>query len=283
LGKSTAPPSLRLAPDVPDLAALGAQALEDFLAEPPRVVTAARVRRAGAWWSVPLPGTPDEHGIQHEKPRGAGTGRVLVRAWNGGGLDRWRMRVTHPRSTSAAARHWNLTCHLQAHGVGAPRLVALGERGGESFVIVRALDDFTPPSKWLTSEREVRARRCGLRSLVLALDALLRSGAWLPGRSLDNVMIQTGADDCVAVQLVNLRGETELLRERGLVRVRLPVIAFTNFDGGRIYPKLSRDKRIEFLRASGGVVAANLSDRERMRVVRAALGELTHPNIDACR
>jgi hypothetical protein len=80
-----------------------------------------------------------------------------------------------------------------------------------------------------------------------------------------------------------LRGESELLRERGLVRARLPAIAFTNFDGGRVYSKLSRAKRLEFLRTLGRAAPESASDRERMRVLRAVLGELSRADLEACR
>lgn len=252
MSNSTARASLLLAPDVPDVAALGANAPDDFLSEPPKLVTADRARRDGAWWRIPLPGTPDENGVQRERPRGAGTGTLLVRSWRGSALERWRARVTAPCSSSLAARYWNLNCHLRAHGVGAPQLVAMGELGrSQSFVVVRALDGFAPLSQWRSSTLEADARERGERSLELAIDALARCGAWLPENALDNVLIQSDTTDCAAIQIANLQSERAVLGERGLERARLPAVAFTNFDGGSVRRALSQRERANLARKLG--------------------------------
>jgi hypothetical protein len=48
-------------------------------------------------------------------------------------------------------------------------------------------------------------------------------------------MLQARAsDDCVALQLTNLGSEQAILRERGLVRSRLPTIAFTQLRGASL-------------------------------------------------
>lgn len=242
------PPTIRFAPDVPSLDALGAGSLDDLFASPPRVLTGARVERVGETWRIPLPGTPDEHGLQHERPRGAGTGHVLLRQWQSGALELARARLTAPRSSSVAARHWNLTCHLRAHGVVAPELVALAERGGpiaarESCLIVRELAGFVSLSRWLAQVRDAAERDRGVRSLGLAFAALLRCGVWLPLTTLENVHIASAESDCAALQIVNLQGEQALLRERDLERARLPAIAFTNLDRGRILPSIAPARR----------------------------------------
>ncbi len=198
---------VKLASDVPGLEALGASAPDDFFAVPPRLVTADRALQLGDSYSLPLPGTVDADGKQHEKPRGAGTGQLLVRRFAPAAFEAWRVRFTHPRSTSSAARHWNLMCHLQAQGLATPPLVALFERhgGAESVLVTRELDDFEALSAWLAREHLRDVRRRGLASLALALAQLLRCGAWLPRTTLANVMIQTPeSHDCVALKLVNL-------------------------------------------------------------------------------
>jgi len=239
------PVNVRLAPDVPDLAALGALESADLLCEPPRVVTAARAERAGHAWRVPLPGTPDRDGRQHEKPRGAGTGQLFVHRY-GGGWPALRARLSHPRSTSLAARYWNIACHLQAHGVTTPQLVALLEQPGPlaaplSVLITRELEGFVSLRAWAGSPLDAAARERGLESLERALDAVQRCGVSLPGATLDNVLLQVRAsDECVALQLTNLGAEQAILRERGLVRSRLPTIAFTQLRGAGIEKRPAR-------------------------------------------
>src|SRR5688500_16983413 len=80
------PTLLRLAPDVPGLEALGAREIDDFLGEHPTFATIDRARPAGSALRFPLPGTPDEQGRQHEKPRGAGTGYLLLQRFPAGGV-----------------------------------------------------------------------------------------------------------------------------------------------------------------------------------------------------
>ncbi len=262
--------SLRLAPDVPDLAALGARDAEELLEDPPRIETAARIERVGSALRVPLPGTPDRNGRQHERPRGAGTGYLFLHRYSGA-VAALRARVTHPRSSSVAARHWNLICHLQASGVTTPQLAALVERpsavaSSESVLLTRELEGFTALRKWLESERDPAARARGLESLSLALEAVLRCGAWLPRTTLDNLLLQTrDGDDCAALQITNLGTEQAILRERGLVRARRPSIAFTQFAGGRLFEKLSKTRRERWLAALRAQLAPLLGPGETLR------------------
>lgn len=261
--------NLRLAPDVPDLAALGAREVEDLLCDPPRVETAARLERVGSAWRVPLPGTADRDGRQHERPRGAGTGHLFLHRY-GAGVAALRARITHPRSASLAARHWNLICHLQANGVTTPQLAALVERPGAvtssaSALLTRELEGFTTLRQWLASERDGASRARGLEALRLAFAALLRCGAWLPRTSLDNVRIQTrDSEDCAALQIANLGTEQAILRERGLVRARLPSIAFTQFADGRLFEKLSDRRRKRWMSALRAQAAPLLDPGESL-------------------
>jgi hypothetical protein len=262
----------KLAPDVPGLEALGASDASDFLEDPPRVVTGDRVERVGSALRLPLPGTPDSTGRQREKPRGAGTGRLYLHRYRGG-FAGWRARFTHPRSASLAARHWNLICHLQAHGLAAPQLVALIERGpgvtaSESVVITRELEGFVSLAEWLASERERGARRRALRSVALAFQQLFRCGAWLPRTSATNLLVQArDSEDCAALQITNLRSEQQLFHGLDVVRARLPAIAFTSFDRGRILGEVPPAKRVEWLAKLSRETESLLGDRERRELL----------------
>lgn len=268
---------LKLAPDIASLEALGAHALDDFLADPPALVTADRIRPRGAALEVPLPGTPDERGRQRERPRGAGTGLLLLQRFPSGGIEGLRARLTHPRSTSRAARQWNLICHLQANGVAAPQLVALGERGGaplgaESFLLTRALEGFVPVARWLAEERDASRRRRGLKSIALACAQTLRCGAWLPRTTLSGLSIHVEDDSCAALKIVNLKSEQALLRTRGLVRARLPAVAFTEFERGRILSRISARRRDQWLTALAREARTLTSERERAVFAARILG-----------
>jgi hypothetical protein len=265
--------TVKLAPDVPGLEALGARDASELFGDPPSIVTGDRAERVGSALRLPLPGTPDATGRQREKPRGAGTGLLYLRRYRPGGLEGWRARFTHPRSTSLAARHWNLICHLQAHGLAAPQLVALAERGGgvagaESLVITRELEGFVPLAEWLAAERDRGARRRGLKSLALALQQLFRCGAWLPRTSATNLRIQArDSDDCAALQITNLRTEQQLLAGLDVVRARLPAVAFTSFASGRILSEVPLEKRFELLAKLSRECGERLSIRERCEVL----------------
>jgi len=263
---------LKLAPDVPGLDALGARELDDLFAEPPRTVTAARSRRAGSRFVVPLPGTPDDAGLQHEKPRGAGTGLLHVERFGRGGMSGLSARFTHPRSTSLAARAWNLACHLQAHGVATPQLVALAERGAslfgaESVLVTRELEGFVSLREFLRTTDKRSERRRALHSLALTLVQIERCGAWLPATSADNVMVQRDDEDCVAIKIVNLHSEQALLRERGLARSRLPSVALTCLAGGSIRTSMSASEREAWLVALAREIGGSLSRRERLELL----------------
>lgn len=263
---------LKLAPDVGGLDALGARGLDDLFGDPPSLLTGDRARPLGTTLRLPLPGTPDESGRQREKPRGAGTGYLFLRRYPAGGVDGLRARLLQPRSSSCAARDWNLICHLQAHGLSAPQLVALAERGArpfgaESVLVTRELEGFVTLRAFLERRGPRAERRRALKSLALAFAQLLRCGAWLPRLSTDNVLVQEDDNDCVALRIVNLQTEQTLLRERGLARSRLPAIAFTQFERGRILPRISARRRDELVAALARDAGAALSRRERLELL----------------
>jgi hypothetical protein len=259
---------LKLAPDVVGLESLGVTELVQLFESPPRTLTAARIHRCGPHWVVPLPGTPDEAGVQHEKPRGSGTGLLHLRAFPAAPLASLGARLTHPRSTSLAARTWNLICHLQAHGIAAPQLVALAERrrgfGVESLVITRELEGFVSASEFFRTQTKRSERRRAVHSLALACTQLWRSGTRLPSTAADNLLIQRDDEDCVALKIVNLQSEQSLLRERGLARTRLPAIAFTSFDGGSIVREVQPREREQLLVRLSKELGESLTRRERL-------------------
>jgi len=280
---------VRRDPDVVDLAALGARGIEDFLDGARGLVTGDRARplraRAGREsLRVPLPGTPDEAGQRRELPRGAGTGWIRVHAWRSGPLALARARLSSPRSTSPAARRWNLACHLLAQGVVAPRPLALLERVEgmhvRSVLVEAELEDFEPLAGWLERTPPGPARRRGLRALGLSLAALLRSGAWLRGSTADDVLV-TGASaddsDCAAVTLARLQDEHAQWRERGLTPARLPSVAFCGLDDGVLRKSIAPRRRLAWLLRQERSLppSARLTDRERARLALTALGSPT--------
>lgn len=274
---------LKLAPDVPALDALGASTLDDLFADPPRTLTSDRARRVGANWIVPLPGTPDDDGHQHEKPRGAGTGLLYVRRFEGGGIAGIRARFTQPRSASLAARRWNLMCHLQAHGLATPQLVALAERGAsplgrESVLVTRELEGFVSLRSFFASVENSAGRRRALHALELALVQLERAGVSLPGTTLDNLLVQRDDEDCVALKIVNLQGEQSLLKERRLARSRLPGIAFTSFHGARLVQPQGPGERHALVTSLANAAGTLISRRERLEMlVRLGVARATAP------
>lgn len=279
---------LKLAPDIASLDALGARALDDLFGEPPALATADRARRAGEMWRVPLPGTPDEEARQHEKPRGAGTGFLELQRFPSGGVEGLRARFTHPRSSSRAARHWNMICHLQAHGIAAPQLVALAERGGspfgaESVLITRELEGFVSVKRWLVETRDPSLRRRGLKSLALTIAQILRCGAWLPLATLDGLRIQAHDEEsCVALQIVNLKSEQSILRERGLVRSRLPAIAVTQFERGRILSEIAPRRQTRWFSVLAREARVCTTVRERALLAQWIGGGARDVGADVC-
>lgn len=278
----------KLAPGVDSFDALGAHSAEDFFADPPRIQTAERARREASAVLLPLPGTPDESGRQFERPRGSGTGWLRLERYPAGGLEGLRARCTHPRSSSRAARTWNLICHLQAHGIAAPQLVGFAERGSspfgaESWLLTRELEEFEPFARWLADERDDSRRRRGLDSLALSVSQLFRCGAWLPRTTLAGLRIHSHGEDCAALAIENLRRERSLLSERGLVRSRRPAVAFTEFERGRVLARISPRRRDEWLAALAREAKDVTTVRERERFAARIVGNSTERRALAAR
>lgn len=239
------PARLTLAPGVPDLAALGASSVDDVLGAGGGLEGESRCEEVAAEGGTtllrcPLPGT------LAGRPRGAGTGWVLVRRYHGGSLrERVAARLTSPRSDSLASREWNLLCHLRAAGVTTPEPMAVAAEGGgflarRSALVTRALEGVTPAPEWFSRRRRPRERRDALRAVGLALSRVLRSGTELPRLSAAEIALsepgdatraETGPDACALEQVVAARPVT---LSGGLSWRRLPDVAVTSVRGGRL-------------------------------------------------
>ncbi len=219
---------IRFASGVDGLEALGATSIDDLF-RPEGLATFARAEEIPDFVErvvrVPLPGTPDAAGRVHERPRGAGTGWIVLRVFRS-----WRGalsgRFTRPRSTSEAERRWNLACHLRAAGVATPDLVAVAARGnglwsGTSALVVRDLERMIPLDAWLHSEMTEEERRLGIEAVGAALERVERSGAVFPRLRPGGI-------------LVLLRGEGACGAEMpvGGALHRLPGVAIEDLAGG---------------------------------------------------
>jgi hypothetical protein len=281
------PTRIELAPGPRDLADLGSGSFEAWMGLSEGLATGDRAQGllsipGESLLRLPLPGTPDEHGVRRERPSGAGTGWVRVHRFAGQGSELLRARLTHPRSSSLAAREWNLICHLQRNGIGAPQLVALGERPSvftsRSFLVTRELEGFEFLTDWLARCPSGRERRLGLRALGIAFAALFRCGAWLPGLGLGDVHLSRAPlaraperGECAASVLEELQVSSRVLRGLRLRRVPLPSVAFTGFRRGRILPRISRRRRVALLEALGEEAGGRITRMECARVVVLAL------------
>jgi hypothetical protein len=242
------PPRILLAAEIESLADLGAGGADALLALPPGVRT---------------------------------IGGVTVYRFRASALDLLKARVTEPRSSSLAARAWNLACHLRAHGVATPAplaLVEFGPAGGarDSVLAVRAPEHAEPLATWLARERRPRARRRGLRALGLALAALLRSETSLPQLGASSILVvpeepEPGDDGgCAAARIAGLRSRPAAVRKLRLARA--PVFVFCDLVGGRIARRASPARRARWLRRLGERAPPELAPRERALVARFALG-----------
>lgn len=189
-----------LAPAVPDLAALGARSAEDLLGLGGGLEGEGRAELLGrergmSRWRVPLPGTPGPDGRFVGRPRGAGTGWVWVERYERPPLtELLRARFGRPRSTSPAARAWNLLCYLRAQGVATPEPLAVGELGGEpcapsSVLVVREPTRSRPLPRWWSEGPGRAERRAVARALGELLRRLARAGVVLGELGLGDVHV----------------------------------------------------------------------------------------------
>lgn len=171
-----AEPLFHLAPGVPDAAALGAGRAADLIGAAAggalEEEARAEVLERGRGWElvrVPLPGTGGADGRPRGRPRGAGTGHLWLWRWHRSPAgERLAARLLPPRSTSPAARAWNVFCLLRGAGVATPELLAFAEEPSplgavRSALCVRAPDDAPTleeiAARGLAGEERARIRR----------------------------------------------------------------------------------------------------------------------------
>jgi hypothetical protein len=253
--------TIRTVPDGIGLEAFGARSIDDFLVPESGMLTTGQRRRelprasAARRYLLPLPGTPSDDWPMPERPAGPGglgTGWLRVHVYRAEATPRkeaWRARTRPPRSSSLAARDWNLACQLRAHGAGAPEPLALLERPrgwlrGDSVFIARELEGFVPAAKWFAEAAGGRAGaefQLGVQAVAAAFSALERARVWLNELALEDVWIATrSAPSCAAEEIFELQQLGQLAREQALARRRLPSVAFVRFDGGRMVDRFAR-------------------------------------------
>lgn len=263
-------PNLTLAPEVGDLAALGAASLDDLLGTGAGLSEEQRAQELASddgmvLLRCPLPGTPGPGGPPSGRPRGAGTGWVVLRRYRRASLgELLRARFTRPRSDSLASREWNLLCHLRAAGVTTPEPLAVGGEphplfSRRSVLVTRELGGMRPAPDWFAREADPTRRRLGLRALGLALARLFRSGADLPRLAAGDLWLADpegpeGPQGC---------GEAPLAA--GLGWRRLPEVAVASVRGGRLRPRLALPRVVGVL-ARLDREGGSLAPRERLRV-----------------
>jgi len=274
----------RLGRGVPDLAALGAREAADLLEPETRLAAWPRAEVLaddGACLRVryPLPGTPDAAGRVQGRPRGAGTGWVVLEVhraspW-GAAL---RARFGRPRSASLAERDWNLLCHLRARGVGAPEPVAVGAVGSglvwsRSFAAAGALDGLLPPGAGVGRAADRGALHGGARALGAALARLFESGVVLPRLALDDVRLSAREACAGAAPPDGARGDVPGDALGGLRLRRLPGVVLAELAGARWRERWSAEE-VEALLARWERTAAEwprADARTRLRVLVTAL------------
>jgi hypothetical protein len=263
---------LQLAPGVPDLGALGVAALDELLDErrlPGRAEVLERDAR-GSLVRYPLPGTAGADGRRGGKPRGAGTGWLVLRRWRGAPLFALlRARFTRPRSASLAERAWNVACHLRAHGVGTPDLVAVGAAGAglvsrRSFLVLRELDGYESLERWLALDLSDAARRRGAEALGRALGRILAAGVVLPRLDARSTFLSIEPDPGA--------GNACIAESGGPPQNRLPSVAVTALEDARLDARDPAGRTAALLGslAPAARAAPHLCARAALRAARGA-------------
>jgi Lipopolysaccharide kinase (Kdo/WaaP) family len=283
---------LLLESGIPDLAALGARCPEDLLGTGDPLEGEAAAERLECADGVlealrlPLPGT------LRGRPRGAGTGWVVLRRYGRGGWTRaLRSRLTHPRSESLAVREWNLLCGLRAAGVVTPQPLAVVSEehpvfARRSALVWRALEGWTSAPAWFEQVRDPTRRRRACTALGLTLSRLAAGGFELPLRAEHLSLFEdkhadqpdASADSCGLEQVLaartRSRGKRELEFSANLRWRRLPEFALNEMGGGRLVSGGQARKRALLggllQRLERDPAAELLSRGERRRVAWAA-------------
>ena len=277
-----------LAPGVPNLQALGAEAPCDVLGMGGELVMEGRASilradREARILRCPLPGTPDESGRMQNAPRGAGTGWMHVRRYHDASTRTWLVaRFTHPRSESLAAREWNLICHLRASGVATPEPMALVEQpavlfANHSCLVTRELEDTEPLLQALV-QSGLNERNDLLRAASSMLARLFRSNTLLPRfRARHLYVSRSGSqallaeDACAAEQILAVQAtQNGAGPVAGMAWGKLPEIVVASVRSGRILSEL-KPKNVEvMLRGLAIGLNQDVTPRERMRVLLSA-------------
>ncbi len=283
---------IRLWPGVPDLAALGATKFEDLmgtgeLALEARGEVVHRTPRHTVL-RLPLPGTRDEHGKRHEPPQGAGTGWVYLTRYTAGKLgERSDARLSAPRSSSFAARDWNLICHLRKHGVGTPEPLAMGEIvrplfSSKSFLMTRALDSMCALPEWLERNSSPDMRRRAAHAVGIMLSRLIASRVHLPWLEASHIYLSSASsadspvesDACAARKIAALVKDGPKPPVEGMVFRRLPEVAIGSVRGGRITHSLLLSTQLDTLRNALRGLPPELmpTQRQTYRIFYHAIG-----------
>jgi hypothetical protein len=209
--------TLRLAPDLVDLASLGADCFEDLMGWTGDLVGESRaelVAEGRCWklWRAPLPGTPDESGLVTEAPKGSGTGWIRIKRFEGGGFsDVMRARLKQPRSSSFAVKEWNLLCQLRERGVPTQEPLAVGEVSvalfsPSSVLVTRELESVLPMDAWLLERANGRSRARLSRALGVFFRRFFAAGVgpleFSPSALAVGLEDPTGESDCAFMQLM---------------------------------------------------------------------------------
>lgn len=229
-------------------------------------------------WRAPLPGTPDGEGKVTERPRGAGTGWIRIKRFEGGGLGRaLRARMGQPRSSSFAGREWNLLCQLRAAGVPTAEPMAVAEVSAALFspssvLVTRELEDVQPMDAWLEERGDARSRARLSRALGVFFRRLFAAGLGpleiTPAALVVGTEDPSAASDCAFVQLAP--------KAEGALRFGdLPDVSLAALPEGLGQAHIDPEEAAFILRQfSEASVAATA--RERYRVLHGAcLGALS--------
>lgn len=276
---------IRLWPGVPDLLALGAESFEDLMGESGELEgeSVAEVRPSPAGCRilrVPLPGTVHQPGKKPSRPRGAGTGYVDVIRWTGGAWsERFGTRFKAPRSSSFAARAWNLLCHLREAGVGTAEPMAMGQEQApifakRSFLVTRALEPMMSLVEYLDENQEPEDQRHLAHALGLFLRRIFQAGVELPVLEPQMIFVsRLKKKPSCAIQKIQEQssGVAPEVPVPDLSTRALPELALADVQGGRIHGELSIETRVNVL----SHLTRRLAPGLRLRCAHYALGNQT--------
>ena len=166
--------------------------------------------------------------------------------------------------------------------------MAVGARGRglvarDSFLLTRALEGLVPLDEWARQGAAPAACARVARALGVALSALFRCGAWLPGLSARDVLLSAAEagvapeGDACAADLIHVA------RAARSVDVpmpnRLPGVVLRGLDGGRILPRVELARRVELCARLSREAPGALTERQRAGVLLRALADLPREQV----